>query len=160
MRPGVPGGDERDGLNGFVRTVRRGDVQHRRHLRPGVLLRMPHRPGAAPHGPDGVPRVGTGSKTRCMPPIYPLYASRHINHRIVSPRCLSQTTLCDVAVGIISTLALIQGARRVPTTPSPVRRRALTAPWQGRTLVHFSAQPEPFLTQNTPYTPPKNPCRP
>jgi len=35
-----------------------------------------------------------------------------------------------------------------------------TAPWellvycgQGLTLVHFSAQPEPFLTQNTPYTP-------
>jgi len=25
---------------------------------------------------------------------------------------------------------------------------------QGRTLVHFSAQPEPFLTQNTPWTPP------
>jgi len=24
---------------------------------------------------------------------------------------------------------------------------------QGPTLVHFSAQPEPFLTQNTPYTP-------
>ena len=24
---------------------------------------------------------------------------------------------------------------------------------QGLTLVHFSAQPEPFLTQNTPYTP-------
>ena len=24
------------------------------------------------------------------------------------------------------------------------------ARWQGLTLVHFSAQPEPFLTQNTP----------
>jgi hypothetical protein len=23
-------------------------------------------------------------------------------------------------------------------------------PWQGLTLVHFSAQPEPFLTRNTP----------
>jgi len=24
------------------------------------------------------------------------------------------------------------------------------AAWQGLTLVHFSAQPEPFMTQNTP----------
>jgi hypothetical protein len=29
--------------------------------------------------------------------------------------------------------------------------------WQGLTLVHFSAQPEPFLTQNTPQTPPETP---
>ena len=28
---------------------------------------------------------------------------------------------------------------------------------QGLTLVHFSAQPQPFLTQNTPYTPPTTP---
>jgi hypothetical protein len=26
----------------------------------------------------------------------------------------------------------------------------LTSMWQGLTLVHFSAQPEPFLTQNIP----------
>jgi len=31
---------------------------------------------------------------------------------------------------------------------------------QGLTLVHFSAQPEPFPTQNTPYTPPKFPLTP
>jgi peptidase E len=29
--------------------------------------------------------------------------------------------------------------------------------WQGLTLVHFSGQPEPFLTQSTPYTPPNTP---
>ena len=28
---------------------------------------------------------------------------------------------------------------------------------QGLTLAHFPAQPEPFLTQNTPYTPPNTP---
>jgi len=28
---------------------------------------------------------------------------------------------------------------------------------QGLTLIHFSAQPEPFLTQNAPCTPPDNP---
>jgi len=28
--------------------------------------------------------------------------------------------------------------------------------WQGLILVHFSAQPEPFLTQNTPKTPLRN----
>ena len=28
---------------------------------------------------------------------------------------------------------------------------------QGLTLVHPSAQPEPFLTQNTPYIPPNDP---
>jgi hypothetical protein len=31
---------------------------------------------------------------------------------------------------------------------------------QGLTLVHYSAQPEPFFTQNTPKTPPANPCHP
>jgi len=31
---------------------------------------------------------------------------------------------------------------------------------EGLTLVHFSAQPEPFLTQNTPQTPPATPCHP
>ena len=40
-----------------------------------------------------------------------------------------------------------------------------TDPWierngQGLTLVHFSAQPEPFLTQNTPYIHHVNPCHP
>jgi hypothetical protein len=28
---------------------------------------------------------------------------------------------------------------------------------QGLTLVHFAAQPKPFLTQNTPRTPPDTP---
>jgi dsDNA-specific endonuclease/ATPase MutS2 len=28
---------------------------------------------------------------------------------------------------------------------------------QGLTLVHFTPQPEPFMTQNTPYTPPGTP---
>jgi len=28
---------------------------------------------------------------------------------------------------------------------------------QGLTLVHFSAQPEPYLTRNTPFTPPNTP---
>ena len=31
---------------------------------------------------------------------------------------------------------------------------------QGVTLVHFSAQPEPFLTQNTPQTSPHTPDAP
>jgi len=31
---------------------------------------------------------------------------------------------------------------------------------QGLTLVHFSAQPETFLTQNTPYTPPHTTSHP
>jgi len=31
---------------------------------------------------------------------------------------------------------------------------------QGLTLVHFSAQPEPFLTQDTPYTPRNTPDTP
>jgi len=31
---------------------------------------------------------------------------------------------------------------------------------QGLTLVHFSAQLEPFLTQNTPFTPPNPPSHP
>ena len=30
-------------------------------------------------------------------------------------------------------------------------------PWQGLTLVHFSAQPEPLLAQNTPWTAPDTP---
>jgi hypothetical protein len=30
----------------------------------------------------------------------------------------------------------------------------------GLTLVHFSAQPEPFLTQNAPYMPPDTPQQP
>jgi len=29
--------------------------------------------------------------------------------------------------------------------------------WWGLTIIHFQAQPEPFLTQNTPYTPPSAP---
>jgi len=37
-------------------------------------------------------------------------------------------------------------ANRSPA-PSAV---AWVAHWQGLTLVHFPAQPEPFLTQNTP----------
>ena len=31
------------------------------------------------------------------------------------------------------------------------------AVWQGLTIVHFSAQPEPFLTQNVPQLPPSIP---
>ena len=31
---------------------------------------------------------------------------------------------------------------------------------QGLTLVHFSARPEPFLTENTPSTPPNPPLHP
>jgi hypothetical protein len=31
---------------------------------------------------------------------------------------------------------------------------AMNDPRQGLTLVHFSAQPEPYLTRNTPLTPP------
>jgi len=31
---------------------------------------------------------------------------------------------------------------------------------QGLTLVHFSAQPQPFLKQNTPCTPSDNPWHP
>jgi len=43
-----------------------------------------------------------------------------------------------------------------------LRRHTKATGWarasrQGLTLVHFSAQPEPFLTQNTPYTPPIHP---
>ena len=37
---------------------------------------------------------------------------------------------------------------------------AFTAKGQGLTLVLFSAQPEPFLTQNTPWTPPDTPQYP
>ena len=37
--------------------------------------------------------------------------------------------------------------------PAPGRPSGSTV-GQGLTLVHFSAQPEVFLTQNTPYTPP------
>ena len=33
----------------------------------------------------------------------------------------------------------------------------LDRPGQGLPLVHFSAQHEPFLSQNTPYRPPNNP---
>jgi len=35
--------------------------------------------------------------------------------------------------------------------------RGEAAAWQGLTLLHFSAQPKPFLTQNTPYTAPITP---
>jgi len=37
--------------------------------------------------------------------------------------------------------------RGAGTYPAKV---VLASPWQGLTLVHFSAQPEPFLTQNIP----------
>jgi len=51
-----------------------------------------------------------------------------------------------------------------------VKQRAGEGDRQGLTLIHFSAEPEPFLTQNTPYTlpivsnitpcnhPPNSPC--
>ena len=48
-----------------------------------------------------------------------------------------------------------------PTMSAKARTTATTAAWfQGLTLVHFSAQPEPFLTTNTPYTPHDTPLTP
>jgi hypothetical protein len=41
--------------------------------------------------------------------------------------------------------------------PDGVWMVTVTASSQGLTLVRVSAQPEPFLTQNTPYTPPNTP---
>jgi len=37
------------------------------------------------------------------------------------------------------------------------RDEAVTRAMVGLALVHFSAQPDPFLTQNTPSTPPDTP---
>jgi hypothetical protein len=37
------------------------------------------------------------------------------------------------------------------------QKGVMSLPRQGLALVHFSAQPEPFLTQNTPETTPVNP---
>jgi hypothetical protein len=48
----------------------------------------------------------------------------------------------------------------MPTEPAPTLSMAalsntsFTSPLSGASLVHFSAQPEPFPTQNTPYIPP------
>jgi len=47
--------------------------------------------------------------------------------------------------------------------PAAARRTwscATTSRRQGLTLVHFSAQPEPFLTQHAPHTPPDTPRHP
>jgi len=41
-------------------------------------------------------------------------------------------------------------SRKIWCSSSSLRSSSFTASWQGLTLVHFSAQPEPFLTQNTP----------
>ena len=43
----------------------------------------------------------------------------------------------------------------------PLDSEIACAPWLwGLTLVHFSALPEPFLTQNTPYLAPNTPKHP
>ena len=41
-------------------------------------------------------------------------------------------------------------AKRLDHLVHTKERDHAQAEWQGLTLVHFSAQPEPFLTQNTP----------
>jgi len=45
----------------------------------------------------------------------------------------------------------------VPLTATVTECHAAAATGQGLTLVHFTAEPEPFLTQNTPYTTPNIP---
>jgi hypothetical protein len=78
--------------------------------------------------------------------------------RILNPHSLSVQASYDVATPISGRPYLAE------RTTAGVGHRAFGI-WlvtmrgvrQGLTLVHFSAQPEPFLMQNTPYIPPLNP---
>ena len=59
----------------------------------------------------------------------------------LSLRCACLMVVYDVAM-----MSFSRPWSPVPPPPAWMPRDCSSAPWQGLTLVHFSAQPEPFLT--------------
>jgi hypothetical protein len=58
----------------------------------------------------------------------------------------SGTTALKLSSKKYSGKALARGSRSAWTTPPTTTRTHTMTTWQGLTLVHFSAQPEPFLS--------------
>ena len=86
--------------------------------------------------------------TFATPRSEPADFARHVVDAVWYPRALSRMASYAVASSI-RCQALLHG-REGPRPHRCWREGAWLAPTAGNTLAHFSAQPEPFLTQNAP----------